>query len=100
MQNLKTVCHRVEKKRKIENDKTIPPSRQAVPPPAEVTFAIKAFLATVCHRGRVAEYFNKNNPSVTLSRATSLASEAKVTLASKIKLGLFANKARAHYVAL
>ena len=66
------------------NIKTIPPSRYRVLPPAEMTFAIKAFLAIVTQRGRVAKDFNKNNPSVTASRATSLCTkEAKVTFAIK-----------------
>ena len=47
-----------------------------------MTLTTKAFRATVCHRGSEAEDFKKNNPSVTLSRATSLCTkEAEVTLA-------------------
>ena len=61
---------------------------------ANVALAIKVFRATATQRGRVAEDFKKNNPSVTLSRATSLKWEAKVTFAIKAFLATVCHRGR------
>ena len=52
MQNLKTVCHREEKKRKIENDKTIPPlcTRRATAGGSDICFkSIKLYFEICRH---------------------------------------------------